>query len=699
MPKALATYRIYVDWDNDGGLSIGDFETGLDGWSATGSAVPELATDSTRVHSGTRSLLIPWVIYNPMQFNVSGTGFDQGTFGGPGLPETPVAFTFGEADQGFDDGRFANSQFDDPEVQTPRVEKEFIGLIPGREYTFTGWSYVPAGSLPVKFGVTGIGASDPTTTYEAWEEVSYTFTATADRHTLRILPDGAPVGDQPTWADELMLLGPGEDVSRHTLGLRQALSFKYGRDTARGLSPVAPGETALKLNNRGREYSPDNPGSPIAGYLGPAKPLLIKALYADRSHVMFRGYLDDYEIIPEPSERAVDLSALDLLGSKLGEATLSTALYPSLQTGQALHVVLDAIGWPADARDIDTGATTLRYWWEEGTTATEAIQRLMAAEGPPSLVSVDSKGWIVFRDRHHRLLRPQSLEVQATFRASGFEPTFSAPMEYDIGWKDLVNSVEVSVDERQAAAEYTPVFETEDVIAVSAGETRTLAIEGQDPFTGALIPVEGVDYVLQGGDLEVTLSRTSGQSAEVYLKSETGAVVTGMKVRAFAVSVARTWKVLVEDKASISANGLKSFTSEIPLVNVHDAAAIGAILVGQRSERLPVVTLDVNNGNAARMAQVLGRDLSDRVHVVESETFTDHPFYIEQIEHNVEQIGHSHVATFGMERAREQVTPVFTFDDPDAGFDDGLFGLAGFDQPQQVFVLDQSNLDEGLLGH
>lgn len=697
--SAKATYRIYVDWDNDGGLSVGDFETGLDGWAATGSAVPALDVSSEQAHTGTRSLYIPWVIFNPMQFNVAGTGFDQGTFGGEGLPETPVAFTFGTASKGFDDGRFANSQFDDPDVQTPRVEKEFIGFVPGRVYQFTGWSYVPTGSLPVCFGVQSIGTSAPSSLNDVWEELSYSFTATADRHTLRIQPGSAPTGDQPTFIDELMVLGPGEDVSRHTLGLRTPLSFKYGRDTARGLSPVAPGETAPTLNNRGADYSPDNPGSPIAGYLGPAKPLLIKALYADRAHVMFRGYLDDYQIKPEPNERAVDLSALDLLGSKLGEATVSTDLYRSLMTGQALHVLLDAIGWPADARDIDTGATTLRYWWEEGATATEAIQRLMAAEGPPSLVSVDIAGRIVFRDRHHRLLRAESLEIQATLRASGIEPTFSAPMEYDIGWKDLVNSVEVSIDERQAAPEYSNVFETEDVIAINAGETKTLAIEGSDPFVGALVPVAGTDYVLQGGDLSITLSRTSGQSAEVRLSSTGGAVITGLQVRAYSVAVARTWKVLVEDPVSIKANGLKSFTTEIPLVNVHDAAAVGAILVGQRAERLPVVTLSVNNGNAERMAQILGRDLSDRVHVVESETFTDHPFYIEQIEHNIEQVGHSHIATFGMERAREQVVPVFTFDNAAAGFNDGLFGLAGFDQPLSVFVLDQSNLDEGLLGH
>jgi hypothetical protein len=84
--------------------------------------------------------------------------------------------------------------------------------------------------------------------------------------------------------------------------------------------------------------------------------------------------------------------------------------------------------------------------------------------------------------------------------------------------------------------------------------------------------------------------------------------------------------------------------------------------------------------------------------VVESETFTDHDFYIEKVEHEIKQVGASHDVAFRCERVRTQVSPVFTFDSATNGFDDGLFGIDGFDDPDSVFVLGASALDVGLLG-
>lgn len=673
---AKATYQIWIDWDNDGGLFAGNFEGTLDGWVAEGTTAPAVDLSAAFSHISGRSMEITWTAYTP------GATGDTGT-----------EVKFDAAGRGFDQGRFGGGA--DTDVIPPAVTKGYSSLIPGREYDLTAWIYVPTGGEHVRISVDGIAASPASTTLDGWQQLTCTFVATASQHSLKIAPAGNTLGGELTYVDEVMFTGPGEDVTDRVLGLRTPLDISYGRDQARSLSTVQPGETTLEINNMSRDYSPDNPGSVIAGFLDSGKQVLIKATYDGTSHVMFSGYLQDYTINPEKNSRSVTFSCYDIL-SKLN-SNISTPMYEMLRTGDGVHAILDAIGWPSDKRDIDPGATLMSYWWIEEQSGLESLNDILSSEGPPAIAFVDSANNFVFRDRHHRVLYPSSITSQATFVDEGVEPKFSAPMTYDIGWKDIVNSVNINIDQRQAG-EVEAIFTSTDIIALSAGESRTISIKGDSPFMGAITPVLNTDYTVPAGAVTVTLSRDSGESADVVITASSSSTINGMVVRARPVTVARTLKVLVEDAGSISGNGIKTYDGTMPWANVNDAFAVGTLIIGQRSQRLPIITFTVKNSNATRMNQILTRDISDRIHIVEDETFTDHDYYIEKVQHSIEEIGHDHSATYSCERARTQVSPVFTFDDSAKGFDDGLFGIDGFDDPATVFILDQSPLDTGLLG-
>jgi hypothetical protein len=303
----------------------------------------------------------------------------------------------------------------------------------------------------------------------------------------------------------------------------------------------------------------------------------------------------------------------------------------------------------------------------------------------------------VFRDRHHRLIRPASVFNQATFVDEGPEPQFSDPFTYDIGWKDIVNSVQVSIDQRSVGV-VDIVFSSTDTIFLNAGETRTISAAADDAFIDAIPPVAVTDFVVaSGANPQVTLSRTSGKSTDIMIAAVSACTITGMNLRARPVTVARTFAVTVQDQESIAGNGIVTYDGEMPWASINDAYAVAALILGQRSERLPIVSITVNNANPARLEQILSRDISDRVHIIEDETFQDHDFYIEQVQHNVNDIGANHTALFSAERVRTQASPVFTFDDSTRGFDIGLFGLDGLDDPSTVFILDVSALGKGLL--
>lgn len=695
-----ADYKILIDWDNDGGLTLSDFANTITEWTPFGTTPPSISASTARAYSGSHSMLIDWLTYNPFQFDTSGAGFDQGKFGSSQFSNPSNPFTFDGAGLGFDQGRFGVNAIGDPTADSPEVRRDIDNLIVGREYIVTAWAYVPSASgVAVKIGILDDGSSAFTSVTDDWTEMTFTFTATAAVHTLEIIPSTIGADGYETWVDTVTVSNSDEDMTTKTLA-RTDLQFVMGRDLARSVSAISAGDTAFELDNQDLSLSPDNTSSPLYNFIGPGKPILIKATFEGQQYNLFHGFLDNFQILPTYDKKSVNVSAVDLLGN-LAENTISTSLYDAVQTGEAIHLILDEIGWPEDRRDIDSGATTIRWWWEEGTTGLDAVAKVVNSEGIPAFAYVDREGNFVFRDRHHRLLQIRSNTVQTTVRDDNIEPGFSvADFSYDIGWKDLINNIDLTIDDRIPSSDLSNVFQSEEIYDIAAGSTRVVSVSGSDPFLQAIVPQQNIDYILLSGVVSISLSRTSGQSIDINISAVSGAArISGLNLRAILVPVARSFKVTAEDTASIDKHGLKTYDVQMPWANVNDANSIAQIILGQRSERLPVVTYQLNNGEEERMQSLLQTELSDRVHIVEGQTFTNHDYFVERIEHTVSQAGLFHTANFGCERVRNQVTNVFTFDVAGQGFDDGLFGYSGINELSSVFILDQSNLDEKLLGY
>lgn len=479
----------------------------------------------------------------------------------------------------------------------------------------------------------------------------------------------------------------GEDVSNEVLGLRTPVGWSLGRDTARSLGQIEPGEATMELNNRDRIFSPDNSLSPLFGNLGPGKPVMISSSHLGVTRNLFWGYIDDYKIDPFREKKSVTISAIDAV-AKFADALITTEVYQGITTGQAIGLLLDSIGWPTALRDIDNGATTIRYFWVDEGGFLDNLKSLLASEGGPALANVDpATGNFVFRDRHHRFIDSASITSQATFTGSESEPSYCEPVEYDIGFRDLVNSVSFEVNERMPDVEAV-IWNTEDVITVASGEVITLQAKADEPFILAQTPTVDVDYTLVSGDVTVSIDRTSGQSVNVTIVAATTSYIQNMAVRATPIPVARTYTITAKSQVSIDKYGEQSWSDQDPeWSGRHDAQAIANVIVAQRSERLPIFTFTVNNGNDVRKTQQLTRKLSDRITIVEPETGTNHDHYIEQIEHDISDVGKDHRVQYGCERVRTQSGTLLTFDVAGAGFDQGSFGISTFDDASTIFIL------------
>lgn len=87
-------------------------------------------------------------------------------------------------------------------------------------------------------------------------------------------------------------------------------------------------------------------------------------------------------------------------------------------TGTRVSRFLDAIGWPATLRDIQTGISTLgAASWSVGTSALSALQNWADTETGLFFISRDGK--IVWKSRHSPLLDTEATTSQATFSDTG----------------------------------------------------------------------------------------------------------------------------------------------------------------------------------------------------------------------------------------------------------------------------------------
>jgi hypothetical protein len=505
------------------------------------------------------------------------------------------------------------------------------------------------------------------------------------------------------WSRQGTYAGTLEDVSSYVLD-EPVLTVSYGRELSQADAEAASGRLAFALRNGDRTFSPENASSPIADKVLLGTPVQLQATNPATGaiRILSEGAIDVLDIDASAPAKDFNVEVLDAWG-RPGAERLSTPVYSGLRTGAAIELVLDAIGWRG-GRDIDPGATLIPWWWEEGTDAATAVSRLVRSEGPPAIAYVEG-GVFTFRDRHHRLRRPESTTSQGLFThlvpAGSVVDDFKVLKDsfgYNHGLANIANAVAFDVEQR-VPGDLTEVWSTETPITLAAGEVRRIEVRATDPFINAVVP-EGVDAQVAYGSVTAALSRTSGQSTIVTLTAGgVAAMVTRLALRAVPVAAQPAVTVSEEDAASIGRYGRRTWPGTVPWASVHDAWAIAQRIVAAYATARPVVSFRIANISGAYLTQILSRRISDRVTVRNDELGVDRDFIVERIGHRIVKLGVRHELELVCE-VTDPVQPanVLTFDKVGAGFDDGAFGSGGIDNADQMFVFDKvgSGFDEGV---
>ena len=525
------------------------------------------------------------------------------------------------------------------------------------------------------------------------------------------------------WSQSHGYGGPLEDVTSYLTD--DDLTVTTGRDTSQAASSLPAGTLGFQITEKTQpgafQFAPEQNSGTLAGLIVPGVSATFDTTLAGATTTLFTGVLDDYTY--EPDARTLTGTVRDAWGLPSAEK-LSTMVYQGLRTGDLIHVVLNAIGWPLDKRSIDYGATVVPFWWEEGTDAATAIQKLVDSEGPPAIAYVEA-GVFFFRDRHHRITLAASTTSQALF--SSVYPPGSGPstdfkilagsFSYKHGRANLINTATFSVD-RRTIGDLAPVWSAQSGVGVPAGQTVQITITATDPFVNAQTPIPATtfddqgnpltgDYVLAYGSVgSISLSRTAGQSLILTIVGGgVDAFFSFLQIRANPIPVGSTVQVTASDSGSVASKGTLTWPNQLPWAGEYDALAIARTVVSTYAVARPVLVFDIdatmtNGSGVAYMTQFVSRAISDRITVRHDLVGLSEDFFIEKIELIVRGLGKRGTV---LRITAEAVPPTgaanpFRFGVAGAGFDQGQFDADGITNASNAFRFDVAGhgFDQGV---
>lgn len=505
------------------------------------------------------------------------------------------------------------------------------------------------------------------------------------------------------WSRAGTFTNPYEDAS---VSADSAITIAVGRDTSRVAADLPVGTLDFKIDDGSRVYAPNRTASPLYGKVEPGVPGRLELTVSGPTFALFDGSLDKLKY--DPNNWSLSGTLVDAWGLVSGQ-TVSTPVYQGKRTGELINVVLDEIGWPADKRSIDAGATVVSFWWAEGKSAADAIQEIADSEGPPAIAYVDA-GVFVFEDRHHRLLTARSQTSQATYThiyPEGTGPGSDFKMlrdsiDYDHGRDNIVNSATFQVDVR-AGGVIAEVWSTDAPFVVAAGTTVTIFAQSTDPFIDAVTP-DSSDYELVTGTVAIALDRDSGQSAAISVTAGgTDVTVSSLRLRAAPITVVRTVKVSAEDAGSVLTKGRKTWDRALPWAGPYDAQAIANRIVSTYAVARPVLTFAIDGAiNSTYLQEFAARKISDRITVREDIVGINTDFIVERVQREIASLGVSSRLTITCELPQPvQAANAFTFDVAGKGFDDGAFAADGVDNPATMFRFDVAGVgfDQGVFAN
>ena len=162
------------------------------------------------------------------------------------------------------------------------------------------------------------------------------------------------------------------------------------------------GTMTLRIVDQNGDFNPTNVTGPYVGLLTPMKKVQITATHLGITYPIFAGFITSY-VNQQPKDATevafTTITAVDAmrLAQNAQISTVTGATAGDL-SGTRINQILDQIDWPATARLIDSGLTTLQNDPGSARTSLGAMQTVTQSEY--GVFFVNANGEFVFKDRN-----------------------------------------------------------------------------------------------------------------------------------------------------------------------------------------------------------------------------------------------------------------------------------------------------------
>ena len=421
--------------------------------------------------------------------------------------------------------------------------------------------------------------------------------------------------------------------------------IRFSRGKNEELDKAETGRLDLRVNNAAGKYSPEYSSGVLYGNLLPKR--TIRVYDSITGLILFYGYIE--EIIPHPhlDEQDAFISAVDGLDF-LARHELDTVLYKDELTGALVTNILDAAGWSDSLRSIDAGQDTVPYGYWHQVKALTALGDIEDSE--LGFIYVSGSGQLAFEDRHHRYTATHQTS-QATFSDTMTDLT------YDYSARNVYNEIRATITpwELQSEAELWRLAETP---SIAIGQTSTFWGNSEYFVDAWVTPVATTDYTANSqadglGDDEtanITIVTTKfAKSIKLAITNDTTHIVYITKLLARGTYYDDKTKISLKSEDSTSQTAYQKRTLTLDgkyLTNVDTGQNFCDYAIARFKDPQAEVSMTLVNKNATLLTQILTREISDRITVVNTKLGMSKDFLINKMEHEILEGGKSHTCTY-----------------------------------------------------
>jgi len=474
--------------------------------------------------------------------------------------------------------------------------------------------------------------------------------------------------------------GDFADADENISAYVQRIEWERGRDLANNLTgEYVSGILRVVLKNTSGIFSSFNTGSDLYGNILPSRKIQLQmgegsfpyTFPFSLNQTQWTGFLDS--LVPFPDMQGNDIAIMTAIGplGYMNRKEIKVAPQTDRNTGTAIGDILDAAGWGAGDRDLDTGNTTItRFTVPQNTKTIEALRLVENSEN--GFISETKDGNVKFEKRQARFVDSNAITSQATLTDATATDNFSFhTIEQEDSLDNIINEVNVSIKfydtdsdadivwihaETGASSPAIPTGQARTYRAFFpqlTGDTTQTHYTNADSINTWTTTATTVDVLANlaangtgtnaTGDLTIAnvktanymdIKLTNGNASTVY--------ITKLQARAIVTRSTDQTQITANDTTSENNFGKRVHTSNAPYIPTSEEAFRWCqynLVRFKDPLQMLKVTIPANR-NATTLGKIMTLDISDRI-TLDAHTKTgllaaDKDFFIEGISHIVE---------------------------------------------------------------